>query len=77
MSTNLPEMHTVQSSQVAKIGWSDETLFVLFHSGGLYKYENVTQELFDKLRNAVSVGKVFQSLIKANPAKHPFTKITQ
>lgn len=68
-------MHRVNSSQIAEIGWESGTLFVSFHSGGTYSYQNVPEELFTKMLIAPSPSGIFNGVIKKNPAKYPFTKL--
>lgn len=50
------EIHSVNSSNVARIGYEDCTLTVWFHSGGMYEYYNVPEFVFHNLLTASSVG---------------------
>lgn len=55
------------SSRVAEIGYSRSklTLQVKFQKGGIYNYTPVTQEQFDELMAAESVGKYLgENIIK-------------
>lgn len=54
----------VQSSNIRAVGWGDGTLFVAFHHGGVYRYSDVPESIYDSLRNAPSVGKYFNQEIK-------------
>jgi hypothetical protein len=54
----LPEMITVQSSNVAQIGY-DETnqyVYVRFLNNSLYVYKGVPRQEFEALKNATSIG---------------------
>ena len=62
------------SSQIAAIGWQDETLHIRFIRGETYSYANVRNSLFQELLNAPSIGKVFQARIKNHPELYPHTK---
>ena len=60
------EMIPVTSSQIESIGYSDTTskMRISFLKGGVYEYDNVSQEEFDALVAAPSVGSLFQRTIK-------------
>ena len=60
------EMIPVTSSQIESIGYSDvpRKLRIQFLKGGMYEYDNVSQEEFDALVAAPSVGSLFQRTIK-------------
>lgn len=68
------DTHKVTSSQIAEIGWSNDTLRVVFARGGVYDYSDVSEELYRKFENADSIGSFFYKNIKGNP-KHPFAKV--
>lgn len=65
---------TKNSSQIAAMGHEGDILEVQFHSGGHYRYENVDDDLYLRMRAAPSIGKFFGEHIKNNKA-HPFTKL--
>lgn len=67
------DMQSVSSSNILEIGYDEETetLAVRFHRGTLYHYQGVSQETFEGLRDAPSVGKYFNSHIRDGYA---FTK---
>lgn len=50
------ESYSVNSSNVARIGYENGTLTVLFHSGGVYEYYNVPERVFRDFLTASSVG---------------------
>lgn len=54
----------VESSNVDKVGYGDNTLFVLFKNGGLYKYKEVPENIFNGLMNEESIGKALNKNIK-------------
>lgn len=61
------DMQPVVSSQISQVGYKPETrqLRVVFnHKGSIYDYEGVSQEVFDSLVNAPSVGSYFTAAVK-------------
>lgn len=73
----------VESSQIHALGHDPDTktLAVQFKGkdgpGSVYHYQNVDVELFDRFRNAESIGKFFGAEIKANKDAYPFAKQEQ
>jgi hypothetical protein len=68
----MTEMHDVESSLIASIGYDAESrkLYVNFHKGGSYVYEEVGPEVYQELKAAPSVGRFFLNEIKGvYPAK--------
>lgn len=66
------ELKPVTSSNVEAVGFCSERkcVDVKFKSGGIYRYPDCTQELYDQLCGAESVGKfVNQHLKPKNPTK--------
>ncbi len=71
------EMKPVESSNVAAIGYADNTLTVRFRNGSEYEYPGVTQQQYEDLMAAPSKGKALQGLValragvtlKSKPAK--------
>lgn len=63
----------IQSSNVSRIGWIDETLFVRFNNGRTYTYAGVPIDVYSELVDSPSVGKAFHSLIKD---KFPSTAVS-
>lgn len=57
-------MIPVSSSNINAIGYEGTTLYVLFHSGGLYAYYNVPQSEYNGLMSASSHGSYLNSHIK-------------
>ena len=58
------KMQAVSSSNIAKVGYENMTLYIQFHSGGLYKYSGVPPEVYQQLMSASSHGKYFAYFIK-------------
>lgn len=54
----------VESSNVEAVAWEDETLYVKFLNGTYYKYNGVSQEVYNNLVTADSVGKFLNQNIK-------------
>lgn len=52
------EMHQVSSSNVAELGYDEDNkiVYVRFHNGSLYKYNNVPSWEYEALYNAPSIG---------------------
>ncbi len=61
-----PEMITVVSSLIESVGYDEESrkLYVQFHSGPTWAYEEVPPEVYQALREAPSVGRYFLKEIK-------------
>lgn len=55
---NLPEMFPVNSSNVSSVGYDaeNELVYVSFNDASLYVYKGVSQQEFENLRDAPSVG---------------------
>jgi len=58
--------YKVESSLIEAIGYDPEygDLYIKFHSGTTYMYENVETEVFEDFKKAESKGKYFQANIK-------------
>jgi hypothetical protein len=52
----------VTSSNVASIGWEDETLEVEFVSGHIYQYQDVPEAAYRELLGADSIGRHMNQL---------------
>jgi hypothetical protein len=61
------EMQRVDSSAVAELGYDPETktLRVVFPSGAVWDYSNVSQQRYDALVGAPSIGKYYSKEIRA------------
>jgi hypothetical protein len=72
-------MDSVESSQIAAIGYDEatQTLAIQFKGGtrATYHYANVPSEEFAAFRDAESVGSYFYRNIKPFPDKYPYTRI--
>jgi hypothetical protein len=58
------ELIKVDSSNIDKLGYENETLYVLFKNGGLYKYNSVPLFHYQEIIKAESVGKYLNKEIK-------------
>jgi hypothetical protein len=69
----IPEMHSVESSAVARIGYDPEAeeAYVEYIGGGLYAYRGVSPGAFEELANADSKGTFVNAVIK----RHPFRRV--
>ncbi|WP_347450729.1 KTSC domain-containing protein [Acetoanaerobium noterae] len=57
-------MIPVSSSNLSAVGYENGTLYVSFHSGGLYSYANVPESVHKSLMSAGSKGSYFAAHIK-------------
>jgi hypothetical protein len=66
------EMIEVKSSNIRKIGHDTarKVLAIEFTSGQTYEYQDVSSEVFEKMRAAESVGKFFFGQIKNGGYKY-------
>ncbi|OLV17460.1 KTSC domain-containing protein [Deinococcus marmoris] len=58
-------LHPVDSSMMSHIGYdpASKTLTILFHSGKLYDYDGVPQEVYERFLAASSQGSFFRNEI--------------
>lgn len=54
----MPEMQPVSSSNIAAVGYDavNQSVFVQFLNGSTYEYKGVSEQEFENLRTAPSVG---------------------
>lgn len=79
------KMHKVDSSQMAEIGYDADAqqALIRFHSktegkpGSLYRYNNVSPEMFDEFANSESKGRWFGQNLKNAVEKHPYTRVDE
>lgn len=66
------ERDPVKSSNIVSIGYDKDAnrLEVEFKSGGVYQYHGVTQEEYDSLMGADSIGSFFHSHIRSQYLAH-------
>lgn len=62
----------VSSSNLSAVGYESGTLYVSFHNGGYYSYNNVPEYVFHELLNAPSKGVYFSENIKNS---YTFTRL--
>ncbi|MEM2161095.1 MAG: KTSC domain-containing protein [Candidatus Nitrosotenuis sp.] len=58
----------VQSSNLRSVGYdpNTRTLEIEFHSGGIYQYSGISQQMYEGLMSAPSKGSYFAQHIKNN-----------
>lgn len=62
----LPEMKSVESSNLDAIGHRGSTLWVRFKSGALYSYKDVPAALYHEFQAAESPGGFFRSKVRGH-----------
>lgn len=67
---------TVVSSNISALKYdaAGKRLFVRFSNGTVYSYANVTQQIADEVFNAESVGRTFNSIVKAYQTVYPYQR---
>ena len=60
----------VSSSRMNAVAWQDNTLFVRFKDGVIYRYENVSRIEFNEFINSPSLGSALSRLDK----RHPYSR---
>jgi len=70
----MPEMHPVSSSNIASVGYDNESesVYVEFLNGSTYKYNGVSESEFENLKTASSVGSYFNRNYKN---VYPYEKV--
>lgn len=73
---------SVKSSNISQIGWEEKslalnqkpipTLRIVFNTGMIYDYYNVSKEIYEAMLKAESIGKYFWANIKD---KYDFEKV--
>lgn len=65
----------VESSNIAAIAWEDdETLFVRYHNGNIYYFEDVPETVYQEFLAAESKGRYMNSHIKNVYSYRRFTE---
>ncbi len=57
-------MFPVNSSNLSYVGWENNTLYITFKNGSKYKYEDVPENIYTRLRNSTSIGSYYHAHIK-------------
>lgn len=65
------ELTKVKSSNIIAVGWENDKLYVEY-PGGIYTYNNVSKDLYEKLLSAESKGHFLNEEIKG---RYAFSKI--
>lgn len=66
------QLTPVKSSNISKLGWNDGVLHVEFKNGGLFSYSGITNQMYNELLGAGSIGSHFGKYIRT---KHKGTKL--
>ena len=62
--SKLPSMVSVVSSNLKEVGYWQGSLYIHFHNGSFYRYNNVPQHLAEQLMMSRSAGKFFNKHIR-------------
>ena len=71
----MPQFTEVNSSNLEALALEGSTMHVRFKGGSIYTYTGVSQEIFDQVIMADSVGQSFHQLVKSRPDQYPFQKV--
>lgn len=69
------QWNKVESSNIAAVAYEDQKMYVQFHNGGEYQYDNVPVEVYNEVLEAESVGRAFHRLVKSQSSYYPFTRL--
>ena len=58
------QLREVNSSNISKIGYENDTLLVEYKSGTQYRYKNVSTTLYEEFLKAESKGRFMNSNVK-------------
>ncbi len=61
---NKPQMNPVKSGTIGSIGFSKDKLYVLFLTGNLYVYSNISQDQYIELWESESKGTKLKEIVK-------------
>lgn len=64
----------VSSSNISDVGYQLGKLYVKFHSGGTYSYDDVPYDVYDEIAQAESVGRTFHRRVKG---KYRYTRLAK
>lgn len=72
------QMTKVESSNIAELGHDAvaSELLVLFKTGVLYRYQNVSVEIYQRILMAESIGTAFGALVRKFPEQFPYEKVS-
>lgn len=59
-------MHPVSSSRISRVGWENNILYVQFHNGVTYAYENISESEYKDFMNSPSLGSALSRLDKTH-----------
>lgn len=64
----LPQLIEIDSRALKAVAWENDTLFLKFNNGKLYKYKEVDRAKFDGIMGAKSAGEYYNAYIKGKHA---------
>lgn len=66
-----------ESSNIAGIGydWGHQELYLMFRSGVVYRYKNISIYMQNALKNAASKGQFFAKRIRKYPDLYPYEQV--
>lgn len=67
-----PDMHPIQSSNIAAVGHDGEALLVQFRNGATYRYPTAEASHVEAMKSAESPGSYFHLHVKS---KHTGSKV--
>lgn len=68
-------VETPNSSNIEKIGFENESLYVTFKTGGQYRYDKVPEKLFEAFVNAKDNPSAGKWLINNIRNKYPYVRL--
>ncbi len=57
-------MRPVKSGTIAEIGFSESKLYITFHTGKTYEYDNISQDQYIELDQSESKGTKLKEIVK-------------
>lgn len=68
-------VETPKSSNIEKIGYENESLYVTFKGGSVYRYDKVPEKLFESFALATDNPSAGKWLISQVKNKYPYTRL--
>lgn len=66
------DLKEVKSSNISKVGYEDDNLYVQYNSGNLYRYKKVPKNVYKDLLESDSKGRYINSSVKS---KYEYEKL--
>lgn len=58
--------HNVNSSNIREVAWANGKLYIAFHSGGVYEYDDVEEYILGDILRADSAGRYVDQYVVHN-----------